>query len=236
MSLSQYWQANKHTLLRINASTLVLLLVVQAAAWYPILSASQDRLDRQTAQRDKEMNQERKRHTYVKALQQLQLKEATWARYSVKASDNENELEWHIDGAASLAQWQRILESVEEHFALSLLSVSWHLQPNGEWQGTLGFQVNPPKRQREYHNWLPSRLGAERFVQADWQLLSTMRIADVTAALIAHKEQRYWVREGSWLPDMGLAVNRVTTSAVTLMAKDGSQPTVTIMETGGSHD
>lgn len=236
MFLSRYWRANKHTLLRINRSTLLLLLVVQAAAWYSVLSANYDRLNQQKAQRDNVLNQERQRQIYEKALQRLQLNNAPWSTYSVESSNNNALLGWRIEGVAPLGQWQNVLESVEENFALSLSSMVWEIQPNGDWRGALRFRVHSPKRQREYHNWLPIRLGTERFVQADWQLLSTMRTADITAALIAHKEQRYWVREGSWLPDMGLAVNRVTAKEVTLIAKDGSQPTVSIMDIGGRHD
>ena len=98
------------------------------------------------------------------------------------------------------------------------------------------FNINAPKVNREYHNWLPSKLRTYRFERKDWRLLSTVRTDESASALVTYKKSRYWVRKGSWLPEAGLSVNAVSFDRVILVAKDGSQQALNIREADGQDD
>ena len=236
MSLFPFFPVSKGSLLRVNLLFVLLLVMLQLAVWYPFLSAAQNNADqqfklKQGAQRSWSAIQRQSR-----ALARVQLTDHPWLQHQIIDTAQNMASAWEVKGTASLPQWQAALEQIEERFALTLLSVSWQKESNGQWQGKMHFSIQAPKMNREYHNWLPARILIERFNQRDWQLLSTMRTSENTSALVQYKNHRYWVQEGSWLPSAGLSVGTVSLDQVTLIANDSSLQTLVIRQKGEADD
>ncbi|WP_421846639.1 hypothetical protein [Marinomonas sp.] len=236
MHLSQYLNIKKTSFFTIHGSSVLFLLLLQMAAWYPFLSDARDALKSQSRQKYQAAQRWEKAQIQAKQLEFIQFEAAPWAQHRVLATDQNVPTQWLLEGVASISKWQGLLEEIERQFALDLLSVSWRREQSGNWQGSLLFAVKAPKGNREFHNWLPTRLRAERFVLNDWQLLSTMRIGEITSALIIYKDGRHWVRQGSWLAEAGLTVSSVSFDQVVLLAIDGSQQTLLVREQGGSNE
>jgi hypothetical protein len=236
MFLSTFLKANYVSLKNINASVVFLLILLQIAVWYPFLSQAQDELNRQTRLKQRADRDWDKAQQQAEQLHDIHLFDDSWLQHRVEDTKNGVPTQWFIEGVASLMEWHVALEKIEEQFALGLLSVSWQRKDNGQWQGRLLFTVQTPKANREYHNWLPTKLYMNRFVQNDWQLLSTMRIGKNTSALIVYKDARHWIRKGSWLPDAGVIVDTVSFDRVILMAKDGSKQAVVVRRQGSNNE
>lgn len=230
MSLSKYLKASKSSLSNINGSAVSLLILVQTAIWYPFLSQAQDELNRQAKLKVRAEADWTKTQQQANQLRNMSLLDEPWVQHRVEGSEEGIPTQWSIRGAASLNEWQAVLEKVEERYALGLLAASWQRDKNGDWRGHLLFSLEAPKANREYHNWLPTKLRMSRFEQNDWQLLSTMRMGDKTSALVAYKDMRHWVGEGSWLPDAGVTVKDVSFDRVTLISKDGSEKALVVRE------
>uniref|UniRef100_A6W2T6 Uncharacterized protein n=1 Tax=Marinomonas sp. (strain MWYL1) TaxID=400668 RepID=A6W2T6_MARMS len=236
MFLSKYLKTNGASLKNIKGSVVLLLLLLQIAVWYPFLSQAQDELNRQSKLKARAESDWKKTQQQAILLRDMYLLDESWLQHRVEDAKNGVPTQWSINGSASLTEWQIVLEKIETQFALDLLAASWQRGSNGYWQGHLLFAIKIPKANREYHDWLPTKLYMNRFEQKDWQLLSTMRIGDNTSALVAYKNARHWVSEGSWLPEAGLTVNEVSFDRVTLMAKDGSENALAVREQGGRDD
>lgn len=230
MSLSKYLKASKSSLSNINGSAVSLLILVQTAIWYPFLSQAQDELNRQAKLKARAEADWTKTQQQANRLRNMSLLDEPWVQHRVEDTEEGIPTQWSISGVASLTEWQAVLEKVEERYALGLLAASWQRDKNGDWRGHLLFSLETPKANREYHNWLPTKLRMSRFEQNDWQLLSTMRMGDKTSALVAYKDTRHWVSEGSWLPDAGVTVNGVSFDRVTLISKDGSEKALVVRE------
>ncbi|MCB5162308.1 hypothetical protein [Marinomonas algarum] len=236
MRISQYWQANKSVWLQIKLSTLVLLLLLQIAAWYPFLSDTYQQVIRHERQKANAQQLSRDRQVYTAALRSVQFGEAPWLSHHVVKSAETNLIQWHAKGTASLTQWRTILETVETRFALILRSASWRHLNNGHWRGELMFDVTFPTQNRPYHDWLPVRFNKTRFLPQDWQLKSVMRRQGTLSALVMYKQQAYWVQQGSWLPEVGLAVREVSFDGVSFYAEEGPDLILTRKPVGGVHD
>jgi len=230
MSLSQYLKTKASFLYAINGSVVLLLVILQLAAWYPFLFQAQEHMNRHTRLKDRANQEWQQTQKHAKKLQTTNFVEASWARHRVEATQDGVPTKWSLEGIASVAEWQGLLEKAETQFALGLFSVYWQREPNGQWQGRFLFTINKPKANREYHHWLPTKLRASRFIKKDWHLLSTMRTGKDISALVTYKKKRHWVRENSWLPEAGFTVNAVSFDRVILIAKDGSQQTLIVRE------
>ncbi|WP_369919873.1 hypothetical protein AB8E32_14845 [Marinomonas polaris] len=231
-----YLKTNGVLLKNINGSVVLLLLLLQVAVWYPFLSQAQDDLNQQSKLKARAENDWKKTQQQANQLHDMRLLDESWLQHRVEDTKNGVPTQWSINGSASLIEWQIVLEKIETQFALGLLAASWQRESNGYWQGHLLFAIKIPKANREYHDWLPTKLYMNRFEQKDWQLLSTMRIGDNTSALVVYKNARHWVSEGSWLPDAGLTVNDVSFDRVTLMAKDGSEQALVVRKKGAQDE
>lgn len=236
MYLSKFLKANAVSFININASVVFLLILLQIAIWYPFLSQAQDELNRQARLKNHAENDWKKVQQQANLLRDIRSLDESWLQHRVEDTKNGVPTQWSIEGVAPLMEWQAVLEKIEERFALGLLSVSWQRKADGQWQGRLLFTVQPPKANREYHNWLPTKLYMNRFVPNHWQLLSTMRMGKNTSALVVYKDTRHWIREGSWLPDAGVSVDEVSFDRVILMAKDGSKQAVVVRRQGSDNE
>ncbi|RBP78275.1 hypothetical protein [Marinomonas rhizomae] len=236
MSLSKYLKASKASLRHINGSAVALMMFVQISLWYPFLSQAQEELNKQAKLKARAEASWEKIQQQVNQLRGMSLLNETWVQHRVEDSEKGIPTQWSIAGAASLAEWQAVLEKVEAQYALGLLAASWQREKNGDWRGHLLFSLETPKANRVYHNWLPTKLHMNRFEPNDWLLLSTMRMGDKTSALVAYKHVRHWVSDGSWLPDAGVTVNGVSFGRVTLIAKDGSEKVLAMREKGVSDE
>ena len=220
----------------INGSVVLLVALFQLAAWYPFISQTQSEQNRHLRLRDRTLYEWEKTERQAKNLQTVHFKDAPWAQHAVESSFNSVPTTWSLEGVASIAQWQTLLERVEAQCALGLQAVDWQRQQSGHWKGRLLFDIKIPKANRDYHNWLPTKLRATQFIKKDWQLLSTMRSAERASALVTYKHLRRWVQAGSWLPRSGVTVSAVSFNSVTLMAKDGSLQTLVVRDMGDEND
>ena len=236
MFLSKYLKANAASLNNIKGSVVLLLILLQLSIWYPFLSHAQKESNRQDRLKERIQNEWEKTQQQAKQLRDIRLSDESWLQHRVEDARNDVPTQWSIEGIASLMEWQTVLEKIESQFALGLLAASWQKEHGGDWQGRLLFAVKTPNANREYHNWLPTKLYLNRFEQNDWLLLSTMRMGENTSALVMYKDARYWVSQGSWLPDAGLTVNDVSFDRVTLIAKDGSKTALVVHEKGGTDE
>lgn len=239
MYLSKFLKVNKKAFIKINVSTVILLLLLQAAIWYPFLSKAQDELNKQTRLTIRSESDWAKTQQQANQLRDINLPDHSWVQHKVEETKDGVPTQWSVNGSASLMEWQSVLESIETQFSLSLLAASWQKDDNENWRGHLLFAIEPPKVNREYHNWLPTKLHMNLFEPKDWQLLSTMRVGDKTSALVTYKNAQHWVDEGSWLPEAGVTVHGVSFDRVTLIAKDGSENAVIVKsqgEQGGQND
>lgn len=236
MFLFPYFQASKASLLRINLSLVLLLVTLQLAIWYPFLSHAVENEGRQLNLKQGALHSWNAIQQQNRALAMVDFEEHPWLLYRIVDTAQEVASVWEVEGTASLRQWQTALEQIEERFALMLLSVSWQREGNEQWHGKMQFAIQPPKMNREYHNWLPARILVERYIKKDWQLLSTMRTLENVFALVEYKSHRHWVQEGSWLPAAGLLVGSVSLEQVILIAKDGSLQTLAIRQIGDADD
>ena len=232
MFLSKYLKINSASLVNINGSVVLLLILLQIAIWYPFLSQAHDESNRQTSLKNRAENDWKRTQQQANQLHEIPLLDESWIQHSVEAAKNGVPTQWSINGIASLMEWQNVLEKIEMQFALGLLAASWQREDNRGWRGRLLFSIEAPTANREYHNWLPTKLRMNRFQQEDWQLLSTMRMGEKASALVAYKNARHWVREGSWLPDAGLTVNAVSFDRVVLIARDGSEQALVVRKEG----
>jgi hypothetical protein len=236
VSLFPYLKIKISSLSTIKGSVVLPLVMLQLAAWYPFLSQIQDDMNRHIRQKDRVNHEwERVKQQAIK-LHTIGFIDEPWARHHVVATQTNIPTKWSLEGIASVAEWQGLLEKIEVQFAVDLLSVYWQREDDGQWLGRFLFNINVPKANREYHNWLPSKLRAYRFERKDWHLLSTVRTDESTSALVTYKKSRYWVRKGSWLPEAGLSVNAVSFDQVILVAKDGSKQSLIIREADGQDD
>lgn len=236
MSLFPYLKIKLSSLYAIKGSVVLLLVMLQLAAWYPFLSQQQDDMNRQIRQKDRANHEWERVKKQAIELHTISFIDEPWARHHVVATQTNIPTKWSLEGIASVMEWQGLLEKVEMQVAVGLFSVYWQRADDGQWLGRFLFNINVPKANREYHNWLPSKLRAYRFERKDWRLLSTVRTDESTSALVAYKKSRYWVRKGSWLPEAGLSVNAVSFDRVILVAKDGSQQALNIREADGQDD
>jgi|GEM_PF-1601204 hypothetical protein len=217
-----YWKNSAFFSFDMNRSVVCLFIFLQMAVWYPFLSSRHDDVShhkRLNQQADVEWRQIKKQ---ASALQQMRFPNTPWIQHSVEATKKDLPTQWLIEGAASLAEWQKILEQVEAQLPLILRTVSWQRRSNGDWKGRLLFALGVPENNREYHNWLPTRLRTERFNKNDWRLVSTMRAGSAASAMLTYKNKRYWIAPGSWLPEAGMSVDAVSFDQVSLVARDGS--------------
>ncbi|NLQ18545.1 hypothetical protein HGG82_13100 [Marinomonas sp. M1K-6] len=213
-----------------TVSLVVLLSLLQIAAWYPFLSQSHSEMTRHIRLKEQASEDWSKTRLQAEQLNDLVLSAVPWVTHDVAAEKDQVPTKWSIQGTASIAQWQHLFEVIEAQFALGLLSVDWQRTSDGRWFGRLSFDVQGMHGNRSYHNWLPTPLRAYRFVERDWRLLSTMRAGNVTSALLEYKQHRHWVRKGSWLSVAGLTVSDVFFDRVMLLAKDGAQMALMIRE------
>ncbi|ETX09653.1 hypothetical protein MUS1_06455 [Marinomonas ushuaiensis DSM 15871] len=236
MLLSQYLKIDISSLCNITGSTVCIFIMLQLAIWYPLLSGAQDDLERHIKRKERAETEWQKIQGQANRLKGMTFLNEVWVSHHIFSEKNAVPTQWFIEGTAGLIEWQTLLEKVEEHVALGMQSVHWQRLPNGQWQGCLLFDIKIPKANREYHNWLPTKLRSYPFVEKDWQVLSTMRVGENASALLEYKQQRHWVRQGSWLPSAGLTVDTVTFDQVTLMTKEGSQIALTVRKIGDMDD
>lgn len=228
MRLSRFFKNNDFFSFHLSGPVVLLLVLLQLAAWYPFLSQMQSDVDRHIRLKDRVENEWRQIQNQAIRLRDVRFVDMSWVEHHITATENDIATQWSVSGSASVLAWQRLLEQVEEQFSLILRSVHWQRETNGHWRGQLLFSLNVPKKNREYHHWLPTKLRTSRFNRSDWQLVSTMRLGTSTAALITYKNHRRWIRQGSWLPEAGMTVNTVSFDRVILMAKDGSSQALVV--------
>ena len=236
MFLSQSLQANAARLADIKGSMVVLLTVLQLAAWYPFISQAQEATDRRLMQKSRTLLEWKQIELQSERIIQASFPSVPWGVRNTASKTNLMPTQLELKGTASTMEWQTWLERIEALFPLGLMSASWQLSPNGKWIGRLLFDIKAPKKNREYHNWLPTKLRAEHFAAEDWRLLSIMKVGETASALIEHKQRRHWVRQGSWLPSAGVSVHDVSFDQVTFMSKDGTQVALIVHDVGESNE
>ncbi|MEP3349196.1 MAG: hypothetical protein ABJN96_04475 [Marinomonas sp.] len=236
MFLSQFLKANRASLFTISGSRMCLLIFVQALAWYPVLSEKYLDVERQIKRKTQLSASWQKIQAQSRMMEEKDFLQVDWATYSVGDQDQGTATTWQIEGRALIKEWQVLLEKVQEKSALKLVSASWESEQDSTWHGQLLFDIQEPKRNRAYENWLPTNLKAGRFVEEDWTLVSTMRVGESASALLKHKDNQHWVRQGSWLPTAGLTVDLVAFDRVTLISKDGDQVALQFRERRESND
>ncbi|MEO9276023.1 hypothetical protein ABFY09_14395 [Marinomonas sp. 5E14-1] len=223
MFLSQFLKANRAFLFTVSCSRVCLLIFVQALAWYPVLSEKYLDVERQIKRKAQLSASWQKIQTQSRMMEEKDFLKVDWATYSVGDKVQGAATTWQVEGRTLIKEWQVLLEKVQEKIALRLVSASWESEQDGAWHGQLLFDIQEPKRNRAYEDWLPTNLKAGRFIEEDWTLVSTMRIGESASALLKHKDSQHWVRQGSWLPAAGLTVDLVVFDRVTLIGKDGDQ-------------
>ena len=232
MSLSQLLKVNTSFLLTIstsiNTSMVCLLLILQLAIWYPTLSEEQSHLENQIKRRDRALTAWQKIKKQSNVIENNHFLQTSWTKQKIGMKEKGVVTQWQVEGQSSITEWQTLLEYIQERLSLGLVSVHWKRESSGDWYGRLSFDIQSPKANREYDNWLPTMLHIERIVEKDWRLLSTMREGDNVSALLEHKNNRYWVHQGSWLPVAGLTVDAVSFDRVALMTKGGQQIELTV--------
>ncbi|MGB0782013.1 MAG: hypothetical protein ACPGRG_02505 [Marinomonas sp.] len=233
MFQSMFLSLKRRPLPALRYSTVALLSLLQISLWYPWLSQAHDDIRRQTRLKNQAVSEWQAIQRQAIALENVRFGEYAWLEHQIVARKANVATQWRIEGSQTLAQWRSLLEEVQRRFSLSVLTVSWEREKNAQWHGVLRFAIQAPKANRSFHNWLPTRLDDTRFIPADWQLLSTMRTAKSTSALIEYKHRRHWVQAGSWLPDAGLSVRSVALGQVTLVEKGGALQTLLIRDFGG---
>ncbi|TYL49013.1 hypothetical protein [Marinomonas sp. IMCC 4694] len=221
---------------RLNNAIVVLLIVLQLAAWYPALSIARQAWKNSVTLEKKAHRDWLQIQQQDEALEHAVFDAAPWLHHRIESTQAGIATHWLVEGTAPLLAWQTVLEDVQTRFALTVSSVSWRREEDGNWQARLVFHVLTPAPNREYRDWVPVRLHVERFVKDDWQLLSTMQAEGTTSALLLYKKQRYWVQVGSWLPEAGLTVSRVSFDDVVFMGDDGTQRALSVREIGGLLD
>lgn len=236
MSLLAYLKSSAFFSFEITRSIVLLFILLQMAVWYPFLSNLHDDVSHHTRlnnQAEDEWRQWQKRANY---LRQMHFADDPWVQQRVLATDVDRPTQWLIEGTASLTEWQSVLERVEAQLPLVLRSVSWQRASKGNWQGRLRFGLGIPKRNREYHNWLPTQLRTRQFNKEDWRLVSTMRVGEAVSAMLTYKNHRYWITRGSWLPAAGMTVNAVSFDQITLVARDGAIEELKVREEVGQYE
>ncbi|BFM50376.1 hypothetical protein [Marinomonas sp. THO17] len=202
---------------------ILLLILLQVAIWYLLILDVHE--DWQQSQR--------KLTRIWKSWQNIQQQDALlqtmqneqWPWLSMTSINSRNQLitGWRIEGVASLTEWQPVLESLQERFALSVIGIKWQRRQDAQWVGVVDVDIEPPAPNREWQNWLPSRFQKSVFHEEDWHLSSTMKVQDRCSALVQYRQRHYWLTEGSWIPDASVSVSKVAVDYVILVAKDGKQ-------------
>jgi len=236
MSLSQYLKTDISSLYKITGSTVCVFVMLQLAVWYPFLSDAQNDLNHHLKRKERVKTEWRQIQEQANRLKEAVFINELWINHRIESEKNAMPTQWLIEGDAGIIEWQALLEKIEEHAALGLQSVQWQRLSNGQWRGRLLFDIKIPRANREYHNWLPIKLRNHPFVEKDWRILSTMRVGENTSALLEYRQKRHWVRQGSWLPSVGLTVDKVSFDQVTLRTKNGSKIELAVREIGGRDD
>lgn len=236
MWLSQSLKINASVFYKMTGSTVFVFAAFQLVVWYFLLSDARDDLNRHLTRKEQVEKEWQHIQNQANKLKEATFINVSWANHRIESEKAVVPTQWLIEGSASVVEWQALLERVEKHIALGLQSIHWQRGLNGQWRGRLLFDIKTPKSNREYHNWLPTKLRSNPFTEKGWQVLSTMRVGESTSALLKYKQQPHWVREGSWLPSVGLMVDAVFFDRVILQTKDGSQIVLMIQEKKGVND
>jgi hypothetical protein len=219
----------------ITPSFIFLLIIMQLVAWYPFLDKAYDDVVYQNKLKNRAIKNWLKTSYQAKKLESATFITDQWVTHQVIASKEGIPTRWVIEGSASLAAWQSLLEYIKEQVALSLSSVTWHNRLNGTWFGRLSFVVIAPRKNLPMAGWLPIHSRSHHFVENEWRLLSIMR-TEYTSALLQHNEAKFWVKVGDWLPEIGMTVSRVEFNQIALMATNGQTIRLGTAEKGSGND
>lgn len=189
MFLSQFLIRNRASLSAISVSRVCLFVLVQVLAWYPVVSEQSADLERHVRRQEQLQASWQKIQAQARLLEEKSFLQEDWVTYSVGDKVQGVATTWQIEGRALIKEWQVLLETVQEEVALRLVSATWKRGQDGTWYGQLLFDIQEPKRNRPYENWLPTSLKAGRFVEEDWTLVSTMRAGERASALLKHKNR-----------------------------------------------
>ncbi len=236
MPLSKYIKNNVFLSSDIKASLVCLLLGLQVAVWYPVLSRSLSDVNTHSLIESQIDTAWQQTQHQAQRIKQLVFSDMPWVQHKVIATLKGLPTQWQVEGTASILEWQHFQETVEEKSALTLRSAVWKRQTNGQWYGRLEMSMAQPVNNRTYQNWLPVRLRTDRFHPNDWQILSTMRNDAHASALISYQNNPQWVTAGAWLPEAGVTVQSVSLQSITLVAVDGVLQTIETATTGGQGD
>ncbi len=200
---------------------LVLLLLLQALIWQPILSAQWADVQAQERKQKLQIALRHKAQNIDTKLAAHPLQEYTWLISDFQPDSRR----WRLSGTASLDNWQLALDGAHEVASLVLLSVVWQRRDGGEWYANFLYQlVSTELADSEFEVLPKARLQTrEPFTQNSWQLISTLAVPGKAMGLLRSSAQNYWVTKGTWLPEAGVFVEAVSAQQVTLVDHNGQR-------------
>lgn len=190
-----------------------LLLVMQGAAWWPMLDEQWQQQEHQWRAQQRVLSEQRRQQQVFATLAAKPLSEFGWLNTDWLAAQKR----WQLHGVGSSQAWQAALLRAHELAELELHSGSWQMLASGLWQVRLEFQVHTQaSRLSDALEW-PDMAQSALALAADWQLLSVLSQADQHRALLHSAGQHYWVESGTWLPEVGILVRKVSAQQVVLV-------------------
>lgn len=231
MFLSQYVKTNVKGFLNISVFNVLLCIFLQMALWGMLIFQSQQDLELNERAKKREMK------AWKEIVQQSHLIESYRHHPSSGLTISLNSAtlppnRLAINGRASLGMWQELLDSIQQRFSFELVSMQWQNLQRGEWLGELELSIQPPKDSKEYNDWLPVSITSNSFLAEDWRLLSGIKVGTTVSALLQYQSRFYWVKEGTWLPSLGVMVDSVSIDEVVLFAKNGQSLIIDRFHTG----
>lgn len=236
MFLFRYFKINKVSLGTISSNMVFLLLLLELAIWYPVLSERYGEKEKQWKLKIRSEKVWEGLHQQSLWLDKQSALVKGWAISTVLQKEPDFPTTWQLEGSASILEWQTLLEWAQENVPLGVMSSYWERRKNGDWFGRHVFDIEAPNKNREYRNWLPTRHQGEQFIKKDWRVLSTMKGVNSTSALLEYKNNLHWVKKGSWFPSAELTVDFVSLDQVMLIMKNGKHVVLSVREEGADND
>ncbi|MCV2403987.1 hypothetical protein OFY17_14045 [Marinomonas sp. C2222] len=232
MSLSQIIKIDVKRFFEVTPIIVLLCLLLQIGIWVVLVFQSQQTLERNENKKYREAKEWNDIVRQSQLIKNYQYNQPSWLIFSADDRSSPSK-SFIIKGQASLEEWQALLDSIQQEVSVSLASLQWQYMSLEGWFGELEFHVRSPKKTHPYYDWLPVRMTSASSLNTPWRLVSVIRVDKKVSALLQNQNDGYWVKEGDWLPSLGVKVHSVSEERVTILAKNGQKRVINRQSSGG---
>ncbi len=148
--------------------------------------------------------------------------------YVVYSADYPDQIEGvGVRGSWPLADWQRMLEQIQQNLWLTPEFVNWQrdLEHPNQWYGDIFWRIHRPDVLKPNHDWLP--LSSDASPRTPVLLLSVVHDKR-SAALLRVDGEEHWVSEGAWLPALSATIEGIQEQSILLRYGTGELKVLSI--------